>query len=305
MVRLLSTDDTKVEGEEEREALRDAVLANTAKLLDQMPRDVEFTYNRKMDKLKPLLVSSMVPYTDLLKNLHLPEAHFQEECSLVCPQKQICQRIRETMNLVHLIVGGLGERFKVFEGIKVSMIGSTREGSRVFFFDEIDLHLSLKENFKQFSFFDVKQNVLRRDPSRAENPEDCDKYFDENNFLKPDLYFHDFVASVHAIISTLVLPRSFTMLPLTTYFMPCTRCMTRKHKGLQVMRCWHKADCEQHKRCRCEEPSKCECLDECGCREYTSPSLTWSKVGVVLHLQWREEDGTLFTMPHIADSHSL
>ena len=58
----------------------------------------------------------------------------------------------------------------------------------------------------------------------------------------------------------------------------------------------HKADCGQHKRCRCEEPSECECLDECGCREYASPSLTWSKVGVVLHLQWREEDGTLSTM---------
>ena len=47
---------------------------------------------------------------------------------------------------------------------------------------------------------------------------------------------------------------------------------------------------------RCEEPSKCECLDECGCREYASPSLTWSKVGVVLHLQWREVDGTLSTI---------
>ena len=62
------------------------------------------------------------------------------------------------------------------------------------------------------------------------------------------------------------------------------------------MRCRHKSDCEQHKRCMCEEPSKCECLDECGCREYASPSLTWSKVGVVLHLQWREEDGTISTI---------
>ena len=44
------------------------------------------------------------------------------------------------------------------------------------------------------------------------------------------------------------------------------------------------------------EPNKCECLDKCSCREYASPSLTWSKVGVVLHLQWREEDGTLFTI---------
>ena len=37
-------------------------------------------------------------------------------------------------------------------------------------------------------------------------------------------------------------------------------------------------------------------MDECGCREYASPSLTWSKVGLVLHLQWREEDGTLSTI---------
>ena len=92
------------------------------------------------------------------------------------------------------------------------------------------------------------------------------------------------------------LPNSFSMLPLTTSFDPCTKCMTTGFSGLQVMRCRHKSDCEQHKRCMCEEPSKCECLDECGCREYASPSLTWSKVGVVLHLQWREEDGTLFTI---------
>ena len=63
----------------------------------------------------------------------------------------------------------------------------------------------------------------------------------------------------------------------------------------ELLNC-HKSDCAQHKRCMCEEPRKCKCLDECGCREYASPSLTWSKVGVVLHLQWREEDGTLFTI---------
>merc|ERR1719397_1545318 len=43
--------ETKVEGEEEREALRDAVIANTAQLLDQIPRDVEFIYNQKKDKM--------------------------------------------------------------------------------------------------------------------------------------------------------------------------------------------------------------------------------------------------------------
>ena len=51
------------------------------------------------------------------------------------------------MSLVQLIVVELGESHKVFEGIEVSMIGSTREGSRAFFYDEIDLHLSL--NFSE------------------------------------------------------------------------------------------------------------------------------------------------------------
>ena len=35
---------------------------------------------------------------------------------------------------------------------------------------------------------------------------------------------------------------------------------------------------------------------DCDCKEYGSPSLTWSKVGVVLHLQWREEDGAIVTI---------
>merc|ERR1719391_256103 len=65
--------DTRVEGEEEREALREAVLTNTAQLLDQIPRDVEFTYNQNMDKLRPLIRDdTLVPYTTLLKHLHLP-----------------------------------------------------------------------------------------------------------------------------------------------------------------------------------------------------------------------------------------
>merc|ERR1719193_17568 len=78
VVRLLLP-DTKVGGEEEREALRDAVLANTAQLLDQIPRDVEFTYNQKIDKLRPLLEQdSLVPYTTLLKQLHQPKAHVDD-----------------------------------------------------------------------------------------------------------------------------------------------------------------------------------------------------------------------------------
>ena len=127
-------------------------------------------------------------------------------------------------------------------------------------------------------------------------PEYIEQYFDTNNIFKAKQHFYDFIASFHSIISTLALPSDFHMLPLTTIFNPCKTCMTTGLSGLQVMRCRHKSNCEQHKRCWCKEPSKCECLNECGCREYASPSLTWSKVGVVLHLQWREKDGTLSTI---------
>ena len=163
MVRLLLSDDTKVEGEEEREALRDAVLANFAQLLDQIPKDVEFTYNDNMDKLRPLLGSSFVPYTTLLETLHLPKVHANfDKCFYNCDQKQSCGRIRETKRLVDLMAEDLGRGNKVFEGMTVTLIGSTREGSRVFYHDEVDVHLSLSEEFKEFAFFDPKDQALKR-----------------------------------------------------------------------------------------------------------------------------------------------
>ena len=135
------------------------------------------------------------------------------------------------------------------------MIGSTREGSRVFFNDEVDIHLSLSHGLKQLCFFDVKEQALKMHDAKIAEAE-VKKYFDARNVFKTEQYFHDFVAYVNSIIATLVLPSDFCMLPLTVSFFPCTRCMTTGLRGLQVMRCRHKPDCEHHKRCRCEEPNK-------------------------------------------------
>ena len=161
----------------------------------------------------------------------------------------------------------------------------------------MDIHLSLSHDFKEFCVFDVKEQALKkRDPGKTEVPDYLAKYLDTRNVFKAEKLFFDFVASVHSIISTLALPPDFSMLPLTTVFNPCTRCINTGLLGLQVMRCRHRSDCQQHKICRCQNTSKCKCLDDCGCSEYAKPSLTWSKVGVVLHLQWREEDNTFFTI---------
>ena len=200
--------DIKVEGKEERETLRKAVLTNTAQLLDQIPRDVEFTYNQNMEKLRPLLEkNTLVPYTTLLKQLHLPKVHVDDKQPIKCPsdcrQKQSCQRIRETLQLVHLVVRKLGESSKVFEGIEVSMIGSTREGSRAFYNDECDIHLSLNYDLQKLCFFDVEDHALKkRGDSKARNP-DVAKYFsDTDNTFLPKKLFYDFVL-IYKLFATL------------------------------------------------------------------------------------------------------
>ena len=144
------------------------------------------------------------------------------------------------------------------------MIGSTREGSRAFYNDELDIHLSLNCDLKKLGYFDVEEQALKkRGNSKARNP-DVAKYFsDTDNTFLPWKYFNDFVFYVHSLISTMEMPTNFSMLPLTTFFDPCMKCMTLGLMGLQVMRCRHKSDCKQHKRCRCKEPNKCECSDEC------------------------------------------
>ena len=237
VVRLLLP-DTKVEGEEEREDLRDAVLTNTAQLLDQIPRDVEFTYNQNMDKLRPLIQeNTLVPYTTLLKQLHLPKVHVETKkpkCFFHCNQKESCQRIRETLGLANILTEELGKRNPVFEEMKVTMIGSTREGSRTFFYDEVDVHLSLSEEFKQFTEFDAENQALKRNKWTGWQSRAFDGYFGAKNIFNAEKFFSDFVSTVHSIISTLELPDSFSMLPLTTSFDPCMKCMTLGLKGLQV-----------------------------------------------------------------------
>ena len=306
MVSLFISED-EAEVTVEKKVLKDAVINQTAKLLDQIPRDVEFTYNKKFTKLKPLINNPIVPYKHLLEQLHLPKLHIgdrktrklqekEAECPASCEQKLNCKRMREAINLVHIIAAKLGEVNEVFKELDVSLIGSTSEGSRTFFYDEMDVHLSLNKNFKEFSVFDDKEQVLLRDTTKADFPDFLEQFFDEDNTLKAKHLFFHFVISVYAVISTLVLPTELTMLPLQMSYIPCLKCMTRGLSGLQVKRCRHKTDCKQHKNCICSDPSGCECSEQCGCREFTSPSLTWSKVGVVLHLQWREEDGTVWTI---------
>merc|ERR1712096_595042 len=126
--------------------------------------------------MRPLMTSSIVSYPRLIQELHVPPVHVGKEmakemdddpfvtegthipgvplsnlllskedfkaCPKECGQNRGCLRIRETYELAKMIKNKLAEINPVFKGMKTSIVGSIREGTRAFFNDESDIHLS-------------------------------------------------------------------------------------------------------------------------------------------------------------------
>ena len=90
------------------------------------------------------------------------------------------------------------------------------------------------------------------------------------------------------------------MLPLSTGYEPCLRCMITKDPGRpQARRCRHRSDCQTHKETKPECLNGCPDLchffsheKTCECQEYTTPSLTLTKIGVAIHFIFILEDGS-------------
>ena len=72
---------------------------------------------------------------EFLMNLMLGEKIKDEwkVCPEDCLQKRSCQRIRETHSLASLIMERPAEINPIFKDMHLSIVGSVREGSRVFF----------------------------------------------------------------------------------------------------------------------------------------------------------------------------
>ena len=287
--------------EESKISLQTFILNKTSGLLNLVPKSAEFPYNEKIEKLEPLLTGTLVTYDKLLQELHVPQVHVGvkeldsvqkkekkmewEVCPKACIQKRSCQRIRETFKLVKIIIKRLGEINPIFDGMELTIIGSVREGSRVFFNDEVDLHLSLNEDLKDFTCFDkMTQKLMMKSNHKAKD------YTTNRGEFRSRKFFMDFLQGLYEIVSNLQLPEDFTMKPLTTNFSPCLICMKIQYGEPQAYRCRHVPGCQVHLRCKCEDKEECSC--HCSCRQFSTPSLTHSKIGAVLHLEWVETDGT-------------
>ena len=88
-------------------------------------------------------------------------------------------------------------------------------------------------------------------------------------------YFFTFMNTIFGILSVrgLTLPAdlNLSMDPLSTVFEPCDICMNKDLIKPQPKRCRHRKGCSHQ---------------DCDCKQFTSPCLTFSKVGLCLHLQF-------------------
>ena len=101
-----------------------------------------------------------------------------------------------------------------------------------------------------------------------------------------------FLECIYTIIQTLELPAEFSMKSLSTKYIPCMVCMKNKYGEPQALRCKHTPECQAHTNCKCKK----ECSCYCDCKQFRYPSLTYSKIGAGLHMEFQEPDGSTFNI---------
>ena len=251
--------------------LKTAVMQETGDILDLVPEFVEFEYHNKTEMLLPLLKDSpeSVPFSALLDKLHVKEVHYAA-CPEECPQKEGCRRMRETCALVERLAKELESKSPFYKGMSTKMVGSLSEGARVFHMDEMDMHFWFDEH-----------NQITFDPNTQRASGKSSLYRKDNNELDTEKLFSDFLLNIYQILPSLDV--SPGMKPLSTEYTPCLLCMNTNGSRPETVRCRHRVDCQAHD-------------DSCNCREFTSPSLTHTRSGAVLHLEWNEKGGAKFNI---------
>ena len=142
-----------------------------------------------------------------------------------------------------------------------------------------------KYNKRYFEFDEKKQQIkLARWSRRSELPEELAQFVKEDSTFDCTKYFQVFVEELHQVIqeNSIKLPEGLT---LSVKYTPCDICRSEEDVTPQYVRCRHEPDCEEHKKVREDSNYK----EKCQCKVYNLPSLTFSKIGIVLHLLFKED----------------
>ena len=111
-------------------------------ILDKIPKTVDIPYKDEMEKIRNLILENESPddilsYNRLLEKLHVKEVHYRENCTEVCPQKEKCQAIRESVELIKFLLNKMSEDHDpIFKNTEVVIVGSLKEQSKINDVDE-------------------------------------------------------------------------------------------------------------------------------------------------------------------------
>ena len=229
----------------------------------------------------------------------------KEDCPKSCQQQRICLRIRQTQQLIQDLLNKIGEKYPIFKDPTLIIVGSLKEGTKIGFVDESDVALLLNKKYDKGYFeFDEKQQVIKLAKKeiwkwserykRSDLPEELAFFISKDDTFNCTKYFQVFIEELKKVIEeeSINYPVGLSMSVKVT---PCDVCRSDEDVIPQYIRCKHIPGCEEHKKTTDDPKYK----EKCNCDVYNEPSLTFSKIGVVLHLVYREEDKSI--KPFIID----
>ena len=123
-----------------------------------------------------------------------------------------------------------------------------------------------------FRFDAINQQIVKEDDAIL--PPELETFVDKNGVFQCTKYCLTFMQEVHRVITEDLVPLP-PGLKLTTNFNPCTVCQIEDDFPFQFVRCKHVKDCEEHAKTKANKDYK----EQCQCQEFTSPSLSFSKIG--------------------------
>ena len=111
-------------------------------ILDKIPKTVDIPYKDEMEKIRDLILENENPdgiltYDRLLDKLHVKEVHYKENCTKVCLQREKCQAVRESVELIKFLLNKMSEDHDpIFRNTEVVIVGSLKEQSKINDVDE-------------------------------------------------------------------------------------------------------------------------------------------------------------------------
>merc|ERR1712038_834570 len=129
-------------------------------------------------------------------------------------------------------------------------VGSLKENSRLFQYDELDATLLLGGDIKQYLFFNTRnQNVEISSALPSSHP--LQKY-NHHNVFNVDKFFKQYLTSMYHVCATMAArwPEELSQVKLETFtvdYQPCLQCINTDYQdAVYSVRCHHELGCHDH-----------------------------------------------------------